>query len=119
MICWKGAICLATLASFMQAALALATSSLPLWKASPFTFLLTSRAATMSWYFQPTSCPSLPREQKEGEGRSFPQGQAGGGQGQGCLHEGRQGRQADCSLPESYRVLWTPVTLLLLLHLCP
>merc|ERR1719458_1294236 len=60
---WKGAICLATLASFMQAALALATSSLPLWKASPFTFLFTSRAATMSWYFQPTSCPSLPREQ--------------------------------------------------------
>ena len=51
---WKGAICLATLASFMQAALALATSSLPLWKASPFTFLLASRAATMSWYFQPT-----------------------------------------------------------------
>merc|ERR1719264_270406 len=60
---WKGAICLATLASFMQAALALATSNLPLWKASPFTFLLASRAATMSWYFQPTSCPSLPREQ--------------------------------------------------------
>merc|ERR1719264_1305573 len=60
---WKGAICLATLASFMQAALALATSNLPLWKASPFTILLVSRAATMSWYFQPTSCPSLPREQ--------------------------------------------------------
>merc|ERR1719458_1915842 len=60
---WKGAICLATLASFMHAALALATSNLTLWKASPFTFLLVSRAATMSWYFQPTSCPSLPREQ--------------------------------------------------------
>merc|ERR1712102_159425 len=47
----------------MHAALALATSSLPLWKASPFTFLLASRAATMSWYFQPTSCPSLPSAQ--------------------------------------------------------
>ena len=38
----------------MQSALAFATSSLPLWKASPFTFLFASKAATMSWYFQPT-----------------------------------------------------------------
>merc|ERR1712211_165874 len=56
--------------------------------------------------------------QEEGEGRGLPQGQARGCQGQGCVHEGRQGRQADCSLPESYRVLWTSVTLSPLL-LCP
>ena len=54
MICWKGAILLATLASFITASFALATSILDLWKASPLTFLLASRAATMSWYFQPT-----------------------------------------------------------------
>merc|ERR1711973_923215 len=58
------------------------------------------------------------RGQEEGEGRGLPQGQARGCQGQGRLHEGRQGRQADCSLPESYRVLWTSVTLSPLL-LCP
>ena len=49
-----GAMLLATLASFMTVSLALATSILALWKDSPLTFLLASRAATMSWYFQPT-----------------------------------------------------------------
>merc|ERR1719410_234771 len=58
-----GATLLATLASFRRSALALATTALLLWKASPLTFLLASRAATMSWYFHPTSWPSLPREQ--------------------------------------------------------
>merc|ERR1712112_310634 len=57
------------------------------------------------------------RGKEEGEGRSLPQGQVGGGQGQSRLHEGRQGCQADCSLPESHRGLWPCVTFLLLLHL--
>merc|ERR1719308_385847 len=63
MIVCEGAICLAILGSFMTSALALATSKAPLWKDSPFTFLLASRAATISWYFHPTSCPNLPNEQ--------------------------------------------------------
>merc|ERR1712080_652195 len=47
--------------------------------------------------------------QEEGEGRGFLQGQAGDRQGSCCLPEGRQGGQADCSLPEDHRVLRPPV----------
>ena len=58
-----GVICLARILSFMAAAHSLATLSLPMEKASPFTYLFPSRAATMSWYLQQTLCLSPPREQ--------------------------------------------------------
>ena len=63
----------------------------------------------MSGWLEVPGHRGRPGGQEEGERRGLPQGQAGGGQGQGGRPQGSQDCQEDRAPPEGYRVLRLPV----------